>query len=289
MVDPDILIVDEALAVGDERFQRKCFRRLEELKKNGTSILFVSHAGQQIIELCDRALLLERGQRLRMTDPLIVVRAYHKLIYANPADQTQLIQELQELDRSGMTDVETPLVTPPDEFASSPSESSGNITETEFYESGMIPQSTEIMPVMGAKINSITIFNSDRKEVNNLCAGREYNIQIQGIFLEDHEAVRFGVHIRTRTGLMITGITHPKLGTFFPDARKGQKYKLTFKIKMHLVPDTYFIGSGIWSSKEPARLHQVLDFVMFRVLPKNENRALGYVDLGAGEPEFEFE
>ena len=75
MVDPDILIVDEALAVGDEKFQRKCFARLEELKSKGTSILFVSHAAAQIVELCDKALLLERGERLLFTQPLQVVRA----------------------------------------------------------------------------------------------------------------------------------------------------------------------------------------------------------------------
>ncbi len=147
------------------------------------------------------------------------------------------------------------------------------------------PNSTEIMPVMGARINSIQIFNIAGKEVNNLLAGREYRIQVRGVFLDDHEAVRFGLHIRTRTGLTITGISHPKTGTFFPNVKKGQKYKLTYKIKMYLAPDTYFVGAGVWSSKEPVRLHQVLDFIMFRVLPKPENRAFGYVNLSESKPE----
>jgi len=81
-IEPDILIVDEALAVGDEKFQRKCFARLEALKNNGTSILFVSHSGPQIVELCDRAILLEQGRRLMCAKPMQVVRAYQKLIYA---------------------------------------------------------------------------------------------------------------------------------------------------------------------------------------------------------------
>jgi len=286
MVDPDILIVDEALAVGDERFQRKCFRRLEELKKNGTSILFVSHAAQQIVELCDRALLLEQAQRLLFSDPLTVVRAYHRLIYAAPAEQVRLAQEFQAMDRKGETGVKTLPASHPDEYALPQSEAQSNTTETDFYESGMVPQSTEIMPVMGAQVNSISIFNSEGKEVNNLLSGKEYCIQVQGIFLADHEAVRFGLHIRTKTGLTITGIGHPKIGTYIQNMKKGQKYKLIFKIKMHLAPDTYFVGSGVWSSKEPPRLHQVLDFVMFRVLPRTENHAFGYVDLVTSEPEF---
>src|SRR5215208_4590187 len=103
MVDPDILIVDEALAVGDEKFQRKCFARLEELKSRGTSILFVSHSGPQIVELCERALLLERGERLMFTQPLQAVRAYQKLIYAPIEEQQRLLEEYRIADQTGQT------------------------------------------------------------------------------------------------------------------------------------------------------------------------------------------
>ena len=62
--DPDILVVDEVLAVGDEAFTRKCAARIDEIKDQGATILFVSHAAHLVMELCDRALLLERGQAL---------------------------------------------------------------------------------------------------------------------------------------------------------------------------------------------------------------------------------
>lgn len=287
MVDPDILIVDEALAVGDERFQRKCFRRLDELKRNGTTVLFVSHAGQQIIELCDRAVLLEQGQRLLLGNPLDVVRAYQKLIYADMTNQAQMIHEFRELDRTGMKSMQTGSVTSPEEYTHSQPQSKAGTPETDFYENSMIPQSTESMPVMGAKVISIKILNDKGKEVNNLLAGGEYSFQIQGVFLEDHQAVHFGLHIRTKTGLTITGLSYPKPGTFISNIKKGQKYKLTIKIKMYLAPDTYFVGSGIWSSKESTRLHQVLDLIMFRVSPKPDNCAFGHVDLAVGEPEFD--
>ena len=61
-VDPDILVVDEVLAVGDSAFQKKCFRRLEGFKESGKTILFVSHTLTQVTEHCDRAILLDRGK-----------------------------------------------------------------------------------------------------------------------------------------------------------------------------------------------------------------------------------
>ena len=83
--DPDILVVDEILAVGDEAFSRKCFSRIEQLKQQGSTILFVSHASNLVVQLCDRAILMEAGRRVLTGDPKTVVSLYHKLLYAPPA------------------------------------------------------------------------------------------------------------------------------------------------------------------------------------------------------------
>ena len=61
-LDPDILLLDEVLAVGDASFQRKCIQRITELKKNGTTIVFISHDLRAAQQLCDRVILLKRGQ-----------------------------------------------------------------------------------------------------------------------------------------------------------------------------------------------------------------------------------
>ncbi|MEL6688446.1 MAG: ABC transporter ATP-binding protein [Pseudomonadota bacterium] len=60
--DPDILVVDEALAVGDEAFQRKCFAKIEEIQARGGTILFVSHSAGSITQLCSRAMLIDQGE-----------------------------------------------------------------------------------------------------------------------------------------------------------------------------------------------------------------------------------
>lgn len=79
-VDPDILLVDEILSVGDLGFQAKCFRRIEEIKSNGTSILFVSHDLNTMQMLCDRLILLENGEKVAEGKPKEVARIYTERI-----------------------------------------------------------------------------------------------------------------------------------------------------------------------------------------------------------------
>src|SRR5262249_27771029 len=77
-VDPDILLVDEVFAVGDERFQMKCQERMENFRKAGKTILFVSHALAQVRETCQRTVWIHEGQMVRDGDTLSVTEAYHQ-------------------------------------------------------------------------------------------------------------------------------------------------------------------------------------------------------------------
>lgn len=87
-VDPDILIIDEALGVGDARFQLKSFDRIRQFKERGKSILLVSHNIGQIVAICDRAILLEKGQILQDGDPNTVGKVYHEMLFAPPKRET---------------------------------------------------------------------------------------------------------------------------------------------------------------------------------------------------------
>jgi ABC-type polysaccharide/polyol phosphate transport system ATPase subunit len=81
-VDPDILVVDEALSVGDARFQLKCFTRMQQLRKRATAVLLVSHDTNAITTLCDRALILEGGRVYAEGDAKQMTIAYHNLLFA---------------------------------------------------------------------------------------------------------------------------------------------------------------------------------------------------------------
>ena len=79
-VDPQILILDEVLAVGDAAFQQKCFARIQNFRQAGKTILFVSHIISTVIEYCDRAILLERGSIVADGEPVEVARLYDNLL-----------------------------------------------------------------------------------------------------------------------------------------------------------------------------------------------------------------
>lgn len=279
MINPDILVVDEALAVGDEKFQRKCFARIEELKGKGTSILFVSHSGPQIVELCDRALLLEQGQRLLFHQPLQVVRAYQKMIYAPSDEYKRFLQEYKTLDQTQNVKIsaeKTEIQRPHQDTPVSDS-----------FDPGLVPETTEIYPILGAEILSFQILDEDRRQVNVLTLGQIYQFEVSGKFLEDRDSVYFGFHIRALSGVIVTGQRYPEPNDFIYQVHAGENFRITFGLKMLLLPGVYFIGTGIWSVYEPTCLHRVIDALMFRVSPGKNLKSSGYVDISSVDPTLE--
>jgi ABC-2 type transport system ATP-binding protein len=77
-VDPDVLVIDEVLAVGDERFQRKCMERIKRFQREGRTILFVSHSPDQVRAICDRAVVLSDGSMIGLGSPGEAVRIFRE-------------------------------------------------------------------------------------------------------------------------------------------------------------------------------------------------------------------
>lgn len=283
MVDPDILVVDEALAVGDEKFQRKCFARLEELKSKGSSILFVSHSSASIVELCDRTLLLDHGNQLMFGDSPSVVRIYQKILYASVDSRERLIRELladeifshsqevniEEKNKCSNVTIKTKVK---------------NNKLTDAYDPGLIPETTTVYPSQGAIINAIRIINNDNESVNILQSSNTYSFVVSGQFLKDFSGVYFGIHIKSVSGMEITGQRFPQEGHYLERVRAGQNFEMKFTFRMDLLPGVYFSGGGIWSSTEPHCAHRIVDAIMFRVNSVEAINSFGYVDLCETEP-----
>jgi len=277
-VNPDILIVDEALAVGDERFQRKCFARLETLKKKGTSILFVSHSASQIIEFCDKSIFLERGTKVMLGYPDFVVRAYQKFIYSPVEEQERLLLEHNIVPQLFKTN--QPVIR---EAKNALSE--GFIQGS--FDPSLIPETTTVYPEQGAKIVLFRILDMEKNPVNILMQGQEYMIEVSGHFLSDKKCVYFGTHIRSISGLEITGQIYPEQGRYIEHIHVGEKFRITYRFNLVLLPGTYFVGGGVWSCNEPTCLHRIVDALLFRVLPKQKQNSFGLVNALSADPVLE--
>jgi lipopolysaccharide transport system ATP-binding protein len=94
--EPSVLIIDEALAVGDIFFQKKCYEFLESLKTNGTSILFVSHDTQAILKLCDRALILQNGKFSHDGQPIEIMNKYLELYFSQLPASTESVDQKKD-------------------------------------------------------------------------------------------------------------------------------------------------------------------------------------------------
>jgi ABC-2 type transport system ATP-binding protein len=111
-VEPDILLVDEVLAVGDEAFQRKCLERFADLKSNGKTVIIVSHSMQSVVNMCDHAIWFRKGHKMADGKPREVVEAYTGSITLGehrPADKGDRwgsgevrIERVELLDRYGL-------------------------------------------------------------------------------------------------------------------------------------------------------------------------------------------
>jgi len=100
-VEPEILVVDEALAVGDVGFQVRCFKKIGELQKNGTTFIFVSHSPSAITQLCGRAIVLHQGQLLLDCEPYQAIKTYTKLCNTDDLDLEKITANIAQLLKNG--------------------------------------------------------------------------------------------------------------------------------------------------------------------------------------------
>ena len=282
-VNPQILIVDEALSVGDELFQRKCFSKIDEIKKNGATILFVSHAGGTIVELCDHAILIDAGDMLAMGAPKIIVANYQKLLYA-PQEKKPAIRQLIQSAGDGLV-----LPTSTLQASESNSKSAFKQPETlneqvEFFDANYIPSTTLVYESQGAHISIPDILTLAGDKVNGLCSGKKYIYSYQVHFDKDSYDVRFGMMIKSINGTEIGGMGSATAGHGIESVAAGSTIHVKFIFQCHLLSGNYFVNAGCSGKINhiDGFLHRIVDAVAFRVLPEHDlDMRGGYINFAA--------
>ena len=216
---PQILIVDEALAVGDAVFQHRCMRRLREMQESGMTILFVSHDPSAIRALCSRALLLHAGRMETIGQPTDVLNRYQKLIMAR--------EDAFEAGREGPAETED--IAADLEGAASPSS---------IYHHGD----------GSARILRVELLDASHHPVELVETGEAVSLRLRVRFDSEAEAPVCGFLLRNRHGIHLYGTNTELQRADFGAVQPGQVFEVTFAFECWLAPDTYSVTTAIHSS-----------------------------------------
>ncbi|MCY7385653.1 MAG: ABC transporter ATP-binding protein [Microcoleus sp. CAN_BIN18] len=285
-VEPDILVVDEALSVGDEAFQRKCFARLQSIQEGGGTILFVSHAATSVVQLCTSAILMDSGELLLSHTPKVVISKYQKLIYADPDKVLGLKEDIRVLNQLTKQESENNLQdanlesikmeVKPDQYLSQPKEH-----YDEFYDPGMIPSNTVRYPSRGAEIINPRIETLKGNVVNHLIGRQDYVYTYSVTFSQSTSKVRFGMLIKTISGFELAGASLKASTQSVRYVEAGTTIVVKFQFKCLLNPGVYFLNAGVVGTVDGdlTYLDRCVDVAMFRVQSCTESCGNGIVDL----------
>ena len=260
-VDPEILIVDEALSVGDVFFQAKCYRRMEEMMKNGTTILMVSHDMGSIIKYCDRVVLLNRGTFVAQGEAGKMVDLYKKIL-ANQTDELAeaLIEEKKEA-----------LGLPVEAAVSDKRMKDRMNLNPEVQEYGDGRASFEDFGTLDARGNV----------TNLLLKGEMFTIRERIRFHAPIENPIFTYTLRDKKGTDITGTNTLFEGTEIKPVKDGDVYTVSFRQKMNLQGGEYLLSMSCtgYENGEHVVYHRLYNVLSLTVI-SNKN-TVGFYDMGS--------
>lgn len=246
-VSPDILIVDEALAVGDIFFQAKCFRRIEALQAQGVTILFVSHDLGSVQNLCKEGILLHHGQILCRDEPSVISSEYYKLFRV---EHEKLHSYQTDYTDNNLPSVREGLI----EVTYDQRISNGKATIEQVY---------------------VTALN-DRPQ-KTFQVGETVKVTLVTRFHEDCEKVSSCVGLRDRFGQSLVGkhtwYDHPGL---IPKVKQGEVVEFEFTMQLDLHHGEYLAIIAVASQRSEAD-YDSLDIIQdaFVITVAGENRHWG--------------
>ena len=264
-IDPDILILDEVLAVGDEFFKRKCFNKIQQLFDGGKTVLFVSHDEQNIKQFCTRAILLHENSILYDGQPKEVFHTYRKTYYGDDSEIAMATVDVSRPRGSDRPATETK------------GNSDGNL-EASAGEQGYskeIQWEPKIVNEKDFRFFDIKIVDSNGRTVNLLHHKEAYCLQFKIEVGLDVATVLIGAQISTMNGVNISGLNGIKSPV--GGIKQGERFLIKWRFKCMLLPSTYFISIYANVSKNERR-GVVNDAYAFKVI--REGRIMGgYVSL----------
>jgi lipopolysaccharide transport system ATP-binding protein len=245
--EPQILIIDEALAVGDAKFQARTMKRIRELKERGVTILFVSHDAASVKMLCQRAVLLNRGTVIKTGSSNSVINHYIALLSSEQTEKEDEIASCVASDRDLLD----------------------NEQDKKLHRHGN----------QLAVINSVKITDQDNQEIKGkLETDSIFNIGVSVEAKVELSDLVIGFSIRNLMGVVIYGTNSSLINTKLPKLERGQQLTASFELPCFLNKGVYTITIGIHS--EEGISYDWMDEIL--VLEVTNNKVCdGLVDLNS--------
>ena len=251
-VDPDILLVDEALAVGDLIFQHRCMHRMNYLRNSGKTIVLVTHDLDAVTKFCDRALLLDEGKLLEDGKADIVVQKYRALIFERERRQGNFAQ-------GEATEEATVALKPPGEMP---------VVRT-------IPNIDHRFGNGEATLLGLELLDRKGRVTREIPAGDKVLIRISVQFNTDIDQPIIGYTLRDRLGIEISASNTTHAGQQLPPASKEQIVTSDFVIDLpQLAPGSYSISPAV--AKGSLLMHDMCDWIDNALVFTVRSQALVY-------------
>lgn len=252
-IDPEILIIDEALSVGDVFFQAKCYHKFEEFKKLGKTILFVSHDLGSVAKYCDRVILLNKGEKLNEGDPKQIVDLYKQILAKDVDDGKREINE-EELNYKN--------------------------TLTNLWKDAMNlnPKLLEYGEKR-AEIIDFAVLDHEGRISNTIEKGEQFSIKIRVRFHEKVNEPIVAFTIKDMRGTEIAGTNTMYEKIEIPEKHAGEECIVTFKQVMNLQGAEYLFSFGCtgYRNGDFHVYHRLYDVCSISVL--SSQNTVGYFDM----------
>lgn len=263
-VEPDILIVDEALSVGDIFFQAKCYKKFNEFQEQGKTILFVSHDLSSVLKYCNRCLLINKGCQIDIGKTSDIVNVYRKILVQtnkeNDSDAGEDAKIIEGMKKSKIQDSESDM-------------------EKNLWKEHLIlnPHFVEYGNGM-AEIIDFAVVDEKEEISTSLYKGNEFAVRIRVQFNTDIEKPIFAYTIKDLKGVELTGTNTMLENNNLEYVKAGSSITAVFKQKMILQGGQYLLSIACtgYDKEEFIVYHRLYDICNLHVI--SEKNTIGFFD-----------
>jgi teichoic acid transport system ATP-binding protein len=274
-IDPEILVVDEALSVGDVFFQAKCYKKFEEFKKEGKTILLVSHDLGAIAKYCDRVILLNHGKKLCEGEPKGVIDTYKKILTGSADDQKKILEENGQFDEAGLIGEENARI------------AGGSVADVTGDGEELWKTHFEINPNLNeygnrrAEIIDFAIVDDQGTLTSTIIKGSRFTIKSKVRFNDDVKEPIFTFTFKTVRGQDVTGTNTMYEDKMIPLAKKGDIYVASFTQNMDLQGGEYLLSMSCtgFEKGDLTAFHRCYDLISVNVV--SQKNTVGFYDMNS--------